>query len=123
LSLENAIFNLKEKFSKEQALVLTYNLLSAVKFLHEANILHRDIKPDNILVTEDFQVKLCDFGFSRSINKESAKQKTRSLSPTVFTRYYRPPEVILNEKRYNQSADVWSIGCVLSEVFQKIVKD
>lgn len=85
------------KLSHEQALILSYNLLCAVKYLHSCNIMHRDLKPENILVTEDMQVKICDFGLSRSIiSKEKPGKKTRSTSSCCFTRYYRPPEVILS---------------------------
>ena len=97
---------------------MTYNLLCAVKFIHSANIIHRDLKPCNILMNEDFQVQLCDFGLARGLEQEDVESKRqRRMSFTCFTRYYRPPEVILHYTGYNQKADIWSLGCIVSEIF------
>ena len=112
------------QLTKDQVAVLAYNLLCAVKFLHSANIIHRDLKPDNILVTDDMEVKICDFGLARGINGvHSAEKRQRSKSITTYTRYYRPPEVILGQTDYDESADVWSLGCTLFEFFQKTHKE
>jgi len=65
------------------------------------------LKPANILVNSQCQVKLCDFGLARTLNLESdedaakAKYKKRPLSPVAFTRWYRPPEVILQNREYD----------------------
>lgn len=53
-----------KNFSEEHMIIIFYNLLCALQFLHSANIMHRDIKPGNILVTKDCQIKICDFGLS-----------------------------------------------------------
>lgn len=81
------------------------------------------MKLENILITKYFEVKICDFGLSRSIetNLKPTKMK-RKMSGACFTRYYRPPEVILQNENYDESADLWSMGCILSVVFQKIFK-
>jgi len=99
--------------------------------------MHRDIKPANLLVDADCRVKICDFGLSRSqpemeeprgrlSRKETAKklvdeqnqriQKPRDLSNHVVSRWYRSPEIILVEKNYTSSVDMWSSGCILSEM-------
>lgn len=63
------VFNSTRKidFNDDHVLIIIYNLLCSLNFLHSANIMHRDIKPANILIDGECQVKLCDFGFSRSI--------------------------------------------------------
>jgi len=61
----------KVKLSEDIITHILYNLLSALKFLHSANVMHRDIKPSNILVDEDCNVKICDFGLSRSLPESS----------------------------------------------------
>lgn len=113
----------ESKLNQNQVVALTYNLLCAVKYLHSVNILHRDLKPENILVTDEMEVKICDFGLSRSITTTLKPKKVmRKMSMTSFTRFYRPPEVILCMDHYDESADLWSLGCLLSSVFQKTVR-
>lgn len=117
---------------------MIYSILCGLKYLHSAGIMHRDIKPANILVDDDFNLKLCDFGLSRSITKSGfnydnglgkkefgeklhndrngRRQRVRDLSNHVQTRWYRAPEVILLESHYNQKVDIWSLGCIFSEI-------
>lgn len=116
--LETIIYNREKLLSYPQALTIAYGILQAVQFLHSANLMHRDLKPANILVTDDFKVKICDFGLARSEHLTETKlKKAREFSAMCFTRYYRPPEVIL-QSQYDRSADVWSVGCILAELFQ-----
>jgi len=119
----NKIFNQKSSdLSENRAITLIYNILLSLKFIHTAGVVHRDLKPANILVNSQCQVKLCDFGLARTLNLETdeeaakAKYKKRPLSPVAFTRWYRPPEVILQNREYDQQADVWSFACMLSEI-------
>lgn len=84
--------------------------------MHSANVLHRDLKPSNILVNNHLQVKICDFGLARSLDLACEEQRKRRLSHTCFTRHYRPPEVILHVRAYDEKADIWSLGCIFSEV-------
>lgn len=114
-----------DRINENQAKTLIYNLLLTMKFLHTANIIHRDLKPSNILITEQCTIKLCDFGFARTL-KDSGSGNTnegpmRPLSPICFTRYYRPPELIFQNQTYDEKADVWSTGCVISEIIQQMV--
>lgn len=75
-------------------------------------ILHRDIKPDNILLDEDFNCYLADFGLARPIS-----QPVREYTNEVMTLYYRPPELILGEKVYSIGVDIWALGCTLYELY------
>lgn len=64
----NKVLKVKN-FSEEHMTIILYNLLCALQFLHSANIMHRDIKPGNILVTKDCQIKICDFGLSQTLTR------------------------------------------------------
>lgn len=67
-------------------------------FVHKCNLVHRDIKPWNILITESMEVKIADFGMARSVKPLKSHEYgkfRRSMSSECFTRFYRPPEVIL----------------------------
>jgi serine/threonine protein kinase len=103
---------------KEHLLTILYNLLCSINFLHSANIMHRDLKPDNILIESRCQVLLCDFGLSRTI--EGLDSNHGSLGAKVGTRWYRAPEVILGCPDYDHRIDVWSLGCVLWELMANL---
>ncbi|KAF0982172.1 hypothetical protein FDP41_012033 [Naegleria fowleri] len=93
-------------------------LLSALYYMHSAGILHRDLKPSNVLVNytgdpDMTQYRLCDFGLS---TKEESDPVTNQESMYVVTRYYRPPEVILQYEIQSSAIDAWSAGCIFAEL-------
>lgn len=99
---------------------LTFEIMKGVLYIHSKGVIHRDLKPLNILVNENWDVKISDFGQSNvqvnSINKDY------NLTKYVTTRYYRAPELFLNfSSNYTTSIDMWSIGCVIAELFCKKV--
>ena len=83
----------------------------AVWFCHENFVLHRDIKPNNLLIAADGEVKLADFGLARSFS-----DPYRPMTCQVVTRWYRPPELLMGAKFYSGAVDVWSMGAVFAEL-------
>ncbi|XP_022249184.1 serine/threonine-protein kinase D1-like isoform X1 [Limulus polyphemus] len=107
--LEMILSSEKRRLSERITKFLIYQILIALKHLHFKNIVHCDLKPENVLLSSnsDFpQVKLCDFGFARIIGERSFR---RSL---VGTPAYLAPEVVRN-KGYNRSLDMWSVGVII----------
>lgn len=90
---------------------IIYQTLLAVHFCHQHNTIHRDVKPENILITRGGQVKLCDFGFARVLTGPGGE-----YTDYVATRWYRAPELLVGDTQYGPPVDVWAIGCVFAEL-------
>lgn len=97
-----------QKLSDDHIQFLIYQILRGLKYIHSAGIIHRDLKPGNIAVNEDCELKLLDFGLARHTEAE--------MTGYVATRWYRAPEIMLNWMRYNQTVDIWSVGCIMAEM-------
>ncbi|CAF0862136.1 unnamed protein product [Adineta ricciae] len=93
-----------------------YQLLKAMKYLHSANVIHRDMKPSNVLINQQCRVKICDFGLARSLNYIYEDPQHPALTEYVATRWYRAPEILLASTKYTKGVDMWSIGCILGEI-------
>ncbi|XP_053657856.1 serine/threonine-protein kinase fused-like [Anopheles marshallii] len=89
---------------------ITFNLVSALYYLHSHRILHRDLKPQNILLDRNMCAKLCDFGFARNMT-----MGTHVLTSIKGTPLYMAPE-LLEAKPYDHHADLWSLGCIIYEM-------
>ncbi|XP_077176833.1 serine/threonine-protein kinase 36 isoform X2 [Paroedura picta] len=99
--------NLPEK----QVQDIASQLVSALYYLHSHRILHRDMKPQNILLGKEGVIKLCDFGFARAMSIH-----TMVLTSIKGTPLYMSPELV-EEKPYDHTADLWSVGCILYELY------
>jgi len=93
--------------------------LKALKYMHSAELLHRDMKPSNLLLNSDCLMKVADFGLARSLRDQSlASEADTVLTDYVATRWYRAPEILLGSTRYSFAVDMWSMGCILAEMLQ-----
>lgn len=101
--------------SNEHVQYFLYQILRGMKFIHSGGVIHRDLKPGNLLVNADCELKICDFGLSRGFDA-APDENASKLTEYVATRWYRAPEIMLAFPRYNTAIDVWSIGCILAEL-------
>jgi cyclin-dependent kinase len=88
-----------------------YQLLHGVAFCHDHRVLHRDLKPQNLLINREGELKLADFGLARAFGIP-----VRSYTHEVVTLWYRAPDVLMGSRKYSTPVDIWSIGCIFAEM-------
>ncbi|XP_060532900.1 cyclin-dependent kinase 1 [Cylas formicarius] len=88
-----------------------YQINEAILFCHQRRVIHRDLKPQNLLISTDGLIKVADFGLGRAFGIP-----LRIYTHEVVTLWYRAPEVLLGASRYSCPVDVWSIGCIFAEM-------
>ncbi|KAF1761247.1 hypothetical protein GCK72_009501 [Caenorhabditis remanei] len=92
----------------------TFQILQAMCFCHQRRVIHRDLKPQNLLVDSKGAIKLADFGLARAIGIP-----IRVYTHEVVTLWYRAPEILMGAHRYSMGVDMWSIGCIFAEMATK----
>ena len=98
-------------FMYREIVMIMRQILLGLKDIHYKKIIHRDLKPENILINPDtFELKICDFGSAKRILNEKN-------TPYIVSRYYRAPELIFCNNKYNSAIDIWSAGCIFIELF------
>ncbi|KAF9632124.1 putative protein kinase protein [Lasiodiplodia theobromae] len=107
--------DMAEPFLPSEVKTLMLQLTSAVGFLHEHWILHRDLKTSNILMNNRGEIKIADFGMARYVGDPAPPD----LTQLVVTLWYRAPELLLGAKEYDSAIDMWSIGCIFGELLTK----
>lgn len=80
-----------------------FQLLSGLEAIHSAEVLHRDLKPGNILWKQNGVLKICDFGLARGMSETLENFDAVSMTNYVATRWYRPPEILLYRAKYGKS--------------------
>ena len=90
---------------------LSMQLVQALRFLHSHNVTHRDIKPVNVLLTQQGVLKLIGFGWSMHFSSS-----TNHFTPDVVTLWYRSPDLLSGCHSYGTKADIWAVCCVFSEL-------
>jgi cyclin-dependent kinase len=88
-----------------------FQLLTGVAYCHHHRVLHRDLKPQNLLLNREGELKLCDFGLARAFGIP-----VRSYTHEVVTLWYRAPDVLLGSRKYSTPVDIWSVGCIFAEM-------
>ncbi|ADM12617.1 cyclin-dependent protein kinase [Encephalitozoon intestinalis ATCC 50506] len=94
----------------EVAKFFTYQILQGLEFLHGIGVVHRDLKPSNILLMRSGDLKIADFGLARAVGS--------TMTNLVVTLWYRAIEVLLGSETYNESIDMWSVGCIVGEMLK-----
>ncbi|KAE8707469.1 Cyclin-dependent kinase G-2 [Hibiscus syriacus] len=106
--------SMKRQFSTSDVKSLMLQLLEGVKYLHDNWVLHRDLKTSNLLLNNQGELKICDFGMARLYGSPLKPYTTK-----VVTQWYRAPELLLGAKKYSTAVDMWSVGCIMAELLTK----
>ncbi|BGP63309.1 serine/threonine protein kinase, CMGC, CDC2/CDK sub [Rhodotorula toruloides] len=114
--LAGLLENPRVKLETEHIKQYSKQLLEGTAYLHRNRILHRDMKAANLLINNKGQLMIADFGLARSIE---AFEKNVEYTSCVVTRWYRPPELLLGEKRYHTPVDMWGVGCIMAEMWHR----
>lgn len=105
---------MKQPFSQSEVKCLMLQLLEGIKYLHDNWVLHRDLKTSNLLLNNQGELKICDFGLARQYGSP-----LKPYTHLVVTLWYRAPELLLGAKEYSTAIDMWSLGCIMAELLSK----
>ncbi|XP_017970959.1 PREDICTED: cyclin-dependent kinase G-2 isoform X1 [Theobroma cacao] len=112
--LKGLMETMKQAFSQSEVKCLMLQLLEGVKYLHDNWVLHRDLKTSNLLLNNQGELKICDFGLARQYGSP-----LKPYTHLVVTLWYRAPELLLGARQYSTAIDMWSLGCIMAELLSK----
>ena len=107
----SALLKRRKKLSDDEIRWYFYQIVDGVKYLHQNSIIHRDIKPGNIFLSDTLRVKIGDFGLVKEIRYPTP------FTEYVSTRWYRAPENVLGSRSYNYPVDIFALGCIMAELY------
>lgn len=122
--LSGLLENPSVHFTEPQIKCYMLQLLEGLRYLHANKILHRDMKAANLLINNKGTLQIADFGLARPYDdavpqpEKGGGEATRDYTTLVVTRWYRPPELLLQLRRYTSAIDMWGVGCVFGEMFK-----
>jgi cyclin-dependent kinase 1 len=116
MDLKKYLDSIPSEQMMDKTLIKSYmfQMLDAMTFCHQRRVIHRDLKPQNLLIDSKGSIKLADFGLARALCIP-----VRVYTHEVVTLWYRAPEVLLGSPRYSTPVDIWSIGCIFAEMLSK----
>ena len=123
--LSGLLDNPDVKFSVAQIKCYMLQLFKGLRYLHDNHILHRDMKAANLLINNRGRLQIADFGLARHYDEPVPQrgkgngEARRDYTSLVVTRWYRPPELLLQLRRYTPAIDMWGAGCVFGEMFKR----
>jgi len=112
IDLSKVLKNKDDDFSEEHVKWIICQVLRALDYVHQSGIVHRDVTPANLLLSQDCDVKLCDFGLARD-------NHGHEMTEYVVMRWYRAPELVMEDSDYTAAVDVWACGCIMGQMFHK----
>ncbi|TYJ43290.1 hypothetical protein E1A91_A03G143200v1 [Gossypium mustelinum] len=112
--LKGLMETMKQPFSQSEVKCLMLQLLEGVTYLHDNWVLHRDLKTSNLLLNNQGELKICDFGLARQYGSP-----LKPYTHLVVTLWYRAPELLLGARQYSTAIDMWSLGCIMAELLSK----
>jgi serine/threonine protein kinase len=107
--ITNRRFSHSRTDSSLQVKKFTLQLLEGTRYCHAHRVLHRDLKPQNLLIDKEGNLKLADFGLARAFGVP-----LRTYTHEVVTLWYRAPEILLGGRQYSTGVDMWSVGCIFA---------
>ncbi|EOD16781.1 MAP kinase [Emiliania huxleyi CCMP1516] len=127
------IIHSKQPLEDQHFRYFLYQIMRGVHALHAAHVLHRDLKPGNLLVNKNCDLKICDFGLARPVNPDPSTKEDRCMTEYVVTRWYRAPELLVENQDYTgeppaavhrpsrtaRAIDIWACGCILAEMIAR----